>query len=131
MGCEASRCNKTSTLWGIFIVIPELEGGQTRLKRHVFSPWGKTSPAGHQCRVSMSSGKRTTILQNTLQLSMIRPIIVNFSFIVISCTQSLMRHEVIIWLFGKIFENSVFSSLSFFMCFYMCFVYTSIDFKTI
>ena len=31
----------------------------------------------------------------------IRPIIVNFSFIVISCTRSLMQHAVIIWLFGK------------------------------
>ena len=61
----------------------------------------------------------------------IRPIIVNFSFIVISCTWSSMRHVVIIWLFGKIFGNFVFSSLSFFMCFYMCFVHTSIDFKTI
>ena len=35
----------------------------------------------------------------------IRPIIVNFSFIVISCTWSSMRHAVIIWLFGKIFEK--------------------------
>ena len=34
-----------------------------------------------------------------------RPIIVNFSFIVISCTQSSMQHAVIIWLFGKIFEK--------------------------
>ena len=33
----------------------------------------------------------------------VRPIIVNFSFIVISCTWSLMQHAVIIWLFGKIF----------------------------
>ena len=39
----------------------------------------------------------------------IRPIIVHFSFIVISCTRnsmrSSMRHEVIIWLFGKLFEK--------------------------
>ena len=35
----------------------------------------------------------------------IRPIIVNFSFIVISCTWSSMWHAVIIWLFGKIFEK--------------------------
>ena len=35
----------------------------------------------------------------------IRPIIVNFSFIVISYTRSLMQHAVIIWLFGKIFEK--------------------------
>ena len=35
----------------------------------------------------------------------IRPIIVNFSFIVISCTWSSMWHVVIIWLFGKIFEK--------------------------
>ena len=52
------------------------------------------------------------------------PIIVNFSFIVISCTRSSMRHVVIVWLFGKIFGNLVFSSLPFFMCFYMCFVHT-------
>ena len=37
--------------------------------------------------------------------SNIRPIIVNFSFIVISCTWSSMWHAVIIWLFGKIFEK--------------------------
>ena len=61
----------------------------------------------------------------------IRPIIVSFLFIVISCTQSSMRHAVIIWLFHKIFENFVFSSLPFFICFYMCFVHTSIDFETI
>ena len=35
----------------------------------------------------------------------IRPIVVNFSFIVISCTWSSMWHAVIIWLFGKIFEK--------------------------
>ena len=35
----------------------------------------------------------------------VRPIIVNFSFIVISCTRSSMRHVVIIWLFGEIFER--------------------------
>ena len=64
--------------------------------------------------------------------TIVRPIIVNFLFIVISCTRSLMRrHVVIILLFGKIFENFVFSSLSFFMYFYMCFVHTSRDFKTI
>ena len=60
-----------------------------------------------------------------------RPIIVNFSFIVISCTRSSMQHAVIIWLFGKIFENFVFSSLPFFMCFYMSFVHTLIDFEMI
>ena len=52
------------------------------------------------------------------------PIILNFSFIVISCTRSSMRHVVIVWLFAKIFGNLVFSSLPFFMCFYMCFVHT-------
>ena len=35
----------------------------------------------------------------------ISPIIVNFLFIVISCTWSSMWHVVIIWLFGKIFEK--------------------------
>ena len=52
----------------------------------------------------------------------LRSIIVNFSFKVNSCTWSSMWHAVIIWLFGKIFENFVFSSLPFFMCFYICFV---------
>ena len=40
-----------------------------------------------------------------IHFSSVRPIIVNFSFIVISWTWSSMRHEVIIWLFGKIFEK--------------------------
>ena len=61
----------------------------------------------------------------------IRPIIVSFLFIVISCTRNSMQHAVIIWLFRKISENFVFSSLPFFMCFYRCFVHTSIDFETI
>ena len=40
----------------------------------------------------------------------LRPIIVNFSFIVISCTQSSMWHAVIIWLFGKILKKITFCS---------------------
>ena len=31
-GCEAGRCNKTSTPYGIFIVIPSLEGWPTKAK---------------------------------------------------------------------------------------------------
>ena len=53
------------------------------------------------------------IWQNSNYFVWFRPIIVNFSFIIISCTQSLMRHTMIVWLFGKIFENFVFSSLHF------------------
>ena len=34
-----------------------------------------------------------------------RSIIVNFSFIDISCIRSSMRHAVLIWLYGKIFEK--------------------------
>ena len=32
MGCEANRCNKTSTPYGIFIVIPSLEQWPTKTK---------------------------------------------------------------------------------------------------
>ena len=40
-----------------------------------------------------------------LSQTLLRPIIVNFSFIVISCTWSLMLPGAIIWLFGKTFEK--------------------------
>ena len=39
MGCKVGQC-KTSSPWGIFVVTPWWEG--------IFSPWGKTGPAGHQ-----------------------------------------------------------------------------------
>ena len=48
MGCEAGRCNKTSTPLGIFIVKLANQGS--------FSPWGKTNPAGHKPSISMSCG---------------------------------------------------------------------------
>ena len=32
MGCEAGRCNKTSTAEGTFIVIPSLEGWPTKAR---------------------------------------------------------------------------------------------------
>ena len=48
MGCEAGRCNKTSTPLGIFIVKLANQGS--------FSPWGKTNPAGHEPSISMSCG---------------------------------------------------------------------------
>ena len=32
MGCEAARCNKTSTRLGIFIVTPSLEGWPTKAR---------------------------------------------------------------------------------------------------
>ena len=52
----------------------------------------------------------TTIKYPIYNRFKIRPIIVNFSFIVISCTRSSMRHVVLIWLFDKTFEDFVFSS---------------------
>ena len=39
MGCKVGQC-KTSFPWGIFVVTPWWE--------RIFSPWGKTGPAGHQ-----------------------------------------------------------------------------------
>ena len=66
----------------------------------------------------------------------IRPIIVNFSFIVISCTWSSMWHAVIIWLFGKIFEKL--TTLCFVLSLYdknkyylFCFVFVEPVFFTI
>ena len=32
MGCQAGRCNKTPTPYGIFIVIPSLKGWPTKAK---------------------------------------------------------------------------------------------------
>ena len=65
----------------------------------------------------------------------IRPIIVNFSFIVISCTWSSMWHVVIIW-FGKIFEKL--TTLCFVLSLYdknkyylFCFVFVEPVFFTI
>ena len=65
----------------------------------------------------------------------IRPIIVNFSFIVISCTWSSMWHAVIIW-FGKIFEKL--TTLCFVLSLYdknkyylFCFVFVEPVFFTI
>ena len=56
-------------------------------------------------------------------LSIKTSIVVNFSFIVISCTRSLIRHAVIIWLFGKIFENFAFFILPFFMFLHVFYSY--------
>ena len=42
MGCEAGRCNKTSTPQGIFIVIPSLEG---------WSAVTKEAPSPHEVRL--------------------------------------------------------------------------------
>ena len=52
----------------------------------------------------MSLGDQKTYCLN-LSLTLLRPIIVNFSFIVISCTRSSMLPGMIIWLFGKTFEE--------------------------
>ena len=43
MGCEAGRCNKTSTPKGIFIVIPSLEGWPTKAKE---------APSPHEVRLT-------------------------------------------------------------------------------
>ena len=43
MGCEASRCNETSTSKGISIVIPSLEGWPTKAKEE---------PSPHEVRLS-------------------------------------------------------------------------------
>ena len=43
MGCEANRCNKTSTPYGIFIVIPSLEGQTTKVKE---------APSPHEVRLT-------------------------------------------------------------------------------
>ena len=53
-----------------------------------------------------------------------RPIIVKFSFIVISCTWSLIRHVVIIWLFGKILKI-LFSLPCLFSCLFFLHVFCS------
>ena len=44
MGCEAGRCNKTSTPEGIFIVIPSLEGWPTKPKE---------APSPHEVRLTL------------------------------------------------------------------------------
>ena len=46
MGCEAGRCNKTSTPKGIFIMIPSLEGWPTKAKE---------APSPHEVRQGLHS----------------------------------------------------------------------------
>ena len=43
MGCDAGRCNKTSTLLGIFIMILSLEGWPTKAKE---------APSPHEVRLT-------------------------------------------------------------------------------
>ena len=43
MACKAGQCNKTSTPYGIFIVIPSLEGWPTKAKK---------APSPHEVRLA-------------------------------------------------------------------------------
>ena len=48
MGCEAGRCNKSSTPQGISIVIPSLEGWPTK---------AKGAPSPHEVRLTLLGTK--------------------------------------------------------------------------